>query len=268
MSAGSTLLLLRGNRAPINPLVRAFANTTGASDLTGLSNLIDYVEDEGILGNFVMYPMKAAQNYGTGSVVAPLGGLTTNVLNLVAGPSWGTPGITFNGSTQYGTINDFIGAQELFVFTRLQHASAAPTADHCLASQYNAAANRRSWFLSQSGTIAGDPYRIVKSADGLSGEAYDSTGETNTTADQTIVARWASGTGRNIWQNKTALTLVLMGGVNQTARFNSPDPVVVGGILSGGLIQAFDGVITTSVFYIGSLTATRRETITDLINAL
>jgi len=81
--------------------IAAFAAESGATDLTGLTNLVTYLKQEDLYDNFVIYPMKSAQNAGSGSTVYGLGGLTTSDLTIVAGAPWTSAGIDCNGTNQW-----------------------------------------------------------------------------------------------------------------------------------------------------------------------
>jgi hypothetical protein len=83
--------------------IAAFAAESGATDLTGLTNLVVYLKQENLYDNFVIYPMKSAQNAGSGSTVYSLGGLTTVDLTIVAGAPWTSAGIDLNGTNQWMT---------------------------------------------------------------------------------------------------------------------------------------------------------------------
>src|SRR6056297_2999065 len=87
---GQVRSLFRGARKAtfpiIEPEVQAFAAESGATDLTGLNTLTRYLKQEGLYDNFVIYPMKSAQNAGSGATVYGLGGLNTNDMTLVNSP--------------------------------------------------------------------------------------------------------------------------------------------------------------------------------------
>tara|TARA_R110000772_G_scaffold47933_1_gene109376 strand:- start:52 stop:876 length:825 start_codon:yes stop_codon:yes gene_type:complete len=97
----SSIIAARHRVAAIDSDVQAFATESGATDLTGLNNLVVYLKGEGLYSSFVIYPMKSAQNAGSGSTVYGLGGLTTVDLTIVAGAPWTSAGIDCNGTNQW-----------------------------------------------------------------------------------------------------------------------------------------------------------------------
>lgn len=250
--------------------VRAFAAASGATDLGGLDDLVKYVKAQGLWSNFRLYPMKSAQNAGSGLTVHGLGGLTANNATLVNSPTWGAGGITFNGTTHYGVITDFLDNSTLTLFKRHTPSPSSPSTRMALGAQFNTATNQRSWLLEINGTLPGDPFDLTRSADGtsLTNEIYTTTSAVYSNTDQCTVAQWVAGGGRSLWQNKTLRNLSLTGGAAQTSRFNASEQVVIGAALSPTAVIHFNGVFTTCAYMTGSLTTTQRETITDLINAL
>jgi len=86
----------------LDPDVLAFAAESGATDLTGLNNLVVYLKGEGLYSDFVIHPMKSAQNAGSGDTVYGLGGISVD-LTRVGAPSWAAGGFTINGTTQWFT---------------------------------------------------------------------------------------------------------------------------------------------------------------------
>ena len=262
-------------RPLIDSDVSAFATESGATDLTGLNNLVKYLKSQSLYSNFVIYPMKSAQNAGSGSTVYSLGGLTTNDMTLVSSPSWGATGITFDGVADYGSISDFLATDTLTIFNRVAIDPAPPSAAITrLYGHGDASLNSASLGLSYAGNAAGDPFRLFRSANGQSGlglqaEFYDTTDEVQTTSDQCLVNQWVSGGGRSMWQDKTSLGLTLFSGSAQTEAFNSSAAFIYSALFdNGALLQPSAQLGIAPAFLTGSVTTTQRETITDLINAL
>jgi hypothetical protein len=75
-----------------------FVNQTGATDRKPLLDFVTGCFDLGIWDNMVCWPMRSAQNAGSGTVVHSLGGLGTFNGNMVNSPTWGADGVNFNAS--------------------------------------------------------------------------------------------------------------------------------------------------------------------------
>jgi hypothetical protein len=79
-----------------------YFTNTGITDLTARRQINDFVVGVKALGawsTMVCWPMRSSQNAGTGSTVYSLGGGGTFNGTMTAGATWGSEGITFNGST-------------------------------------------------------------------------------------------------------------------------------------------------------------------------
>lgn len=265
-SAANKLFTVFGGGASLDPAVAAFAATTGATDTAGLDALIRYVRAEGLLSNFVIYPMKSAQNYGTGPTVAPLGGLTSNAMTLANSPTWGVSGITFNGSNQNGGIVDFLEDGTITGWSRHVHTS-PPSATSAIFGQYSTVSDQRSVALLLRGADAGDPYSLNRSSDGTSAsvETWADAGGNYSTNDRSLVAQWVDGDGRFFWANKTPIALSLFSGFANTARKNSAAHVTYASLPAGNFtpLRGIAFALCRS-----ALTTEQREQITDLINAL
>ena len=267
--------MFRGTRPDklIDSDVSAFSTESGATDLTGLNNLVKYLKAESLYDNFVIYPMKSAQNAGSGDTVYSLGGLTTNDMTLVNGPSWSVGGIDFNGTNQAGRIADFTGGGSLTLFARIKdQIEPASTSPDVVFGQYDSGANKRSVMLAAlgSGNPSG-PSRsyLIRSADGTNIELYTDASAFTWGADYCGVAEWTDGGGRNAWINKVAETLTLKFGSAKTARLNTDVDFTFASLLNSGSPSELSTLTSiASAAYEGILTTTQRETITDLINAL
>lgn len=79
-----------------------YFTNTGITDLTARRQINDFVVGVKALGawtTMVCWPMRSSQNAGSGSTVYSLGGGGTFNGTMAAGATWGSEGITFNGST-------------------------------------------------------------------------------------------------------------------------------------------------------------------------
>jgi hypothetical protein len=259
----------------LDPLTVAYAAASGATDLAGIDKVIRYVRAESLLSNFVMYPMKSAQNAGTGSVCYGLGGLTSNEMTLVNGPTWGA-GIDFTVATSYAkvTIPGFKSLTDGLVFTRFEP-QAASSAD---GTTYN-----RWWF----GDLVATRYLASSTSTGaLSGEKYTSfqnngaTGRTGSSGaswtageDFTEVCEFGTfGSGAAVYKNKTAFAMNYSVGSQvftpNATGYVADDEIVLSAIKNAGISANLTGVYKAYAVITGTVTDTQRETITDLINAL
>lgn len=249
----------------LDPAVAAFAAESGATNLIGLNNLVVYLRAQSLYNNFVIYPMKSAQNAGSGSTVYSLGGLTDNDKTLVNSPSWGANGITFNGTTQYAHVADFIGAETITVFSRNTPVTATPVTGKWLFSQGSPAGADYSFAIYHS--ASGNQYILARSADGgvVNFEQYSSGINQIVGTDSTIVAQWVAGGGRSLWVNNTSKALTLITGSAQTSRFNSSANI---DSMARANANFMNGLLTAEAYATGTITSSQRSTITDLINAL
>jgi len=77
---------------------RVFINTSGATDRAAINYFVKGIKRLGLWDDMVCWPLRSAQNAGTGSTAYSLGGLDTYNGTLVNGPTWGADGITFDGT--------------------------------------------------------------------------------------------------------------------------------------------------------------------------
>jgi hypothetical protein len=86
---------------------RAYCQTSGATDRAALNFFVKGIKRLGLWDDMVCWPLRSAQNAGTGSTAYSLGGLGTYNGTLVNGPTWGADGITI---TSTANITDTLGA--------------------------------------------------------------------------------------------------------------------------------------------------------------
>jgi hypothetical protein len=77
---------------------RAFCQVSGAQDRAAINFFVKGIKNLGLYDDMVCWPLRSAQNAGTGSTAYSLGGLGTYNGTLVNGPTWGVDGITFDGT--------------------------------------------------------------------------------------------------------------------------------------------------------------------------
>lgn len=82
-----------------DPDARAFVQTSGATDRAALNYFVKGIKRLGLWDDMVCWPLRSAQNAGTGSTAYSLGGLGTYNGTLVNGPTWGVDGVNFNAAS-------------------------------------------------------------------------------------------------------------------------------------------------------------------------
>jgi len=75
---------------------RTFINTSGAADRAAINHFVKGIKRLGLWDDMVCWPLRSAQNAGTGSTAYSLGGLGTFSGTLVNGPTWGVDGVDLN----------------------------------------------------------------------------------------------------------------------------------------------------------------------------
>jgi hypothetical protein len=249
----------------LDPLTVAYAAASGATDLAGIDKVIRYVRAESLLSNFVMYPMKSAQNAGTGPTAYGLGGLTTNEMQFINGVGWTEDGATFaSASSQYGSIPDFLTSENLTIFHRATISDI--NAVGRLVTQWQATGNNRSFIFDYDSRTTSENLRFVSSDDGssLSGPSSVAGGvigndtcfvvSTDNTSDQ--FDSWINNS--SVATNGTALLPL----------YNTPVDILINASDPDSPTAFNDQTAHALAFLTGTVTTTQRETITDLINAL
>ena len=102
---------------------RAFINASGATDRAAINHFVKGVKRLGLWSSMVCWPLRSAQNAGTGTTAYSLGGLGTYNGTLVNGPTWGADGITATAASSHEITTTFarpnsvsmffVGAQDL-----------------------------------------------------------------------------------------------------------------------------------------------------------
>jgi hypothetical protein len=264
------LINLIGSPPPLEAL-REYVAETGATDTLTLDRLTRYVSDEGLWDNFALYSMMPDTNYNSGSSVKVLGGLTSNDMTLVNGPTWGSSGLAFaSASSQHGRISDFLGSETLTVFARTTKTNETSAGLKSIVAQYDTGADKRSFIFAQNGSRTNDPVILARDSvgDGSGAEAYED-GYADFGADKCLVTEWAGLGGLSYWADKTSRSLSLYAGSAQTSRANVDVDITLSCFLTSGVATGFaDQTAHALAFVTGTVTTAQRETITDLINEL
>jgi hypothetical protein len=77
------------------------AGVTDATAKQQINAFVAGVKGLGLWNNMVCWPLRSAQNKGSGTTAYSLGGLGTYNASLNASPTWNTSGITTNGTSQW-----------------------------------------------------------------------------------------------------------------------------------------------------------------------
>lgn len=261
---------------PTDTDVLAFAAASGATsipDLLKIEDLVAYLKAESLWDYARFYPMKSAQNAGSGSTVYGLGGLTSNNMTLVNSPTWGSDGVTFNGSTQYGNCGRLFNGGNITAFTSVRYLG-DPATTATIFGQYSGSTNERSFAAGVAGSEAGDPLRLWRFSTGASSqvELYEPVGAPYpSVSQQTIVAQWA-GADVAFWINNESYALTIASGAPLSSAYNANQPVFFAASNNNGAGSLHANIESAAFLFLTgngvSASATQRETITDLINDL
>lgn len=256
---------VRPQTLPTDTDVLAFAAASGAvsiPDLLKIEDLVAYLKAQSLWDYARFYPMKSAQNAGSGATVYGLGGLTANNMTLVNSPTWGSDGVTFAAaSSQYGTISDFLSGGVLGAFWR---GTNTQSNSPCLC-QYDFGTNNRAWGLVHNNSGV---FSARRSENGGDYEEYSD--GVFPASEATIAAYWAYGTPAVLEVDGVAVPATL-GGTAVNSIKNAGAAITLGAFLNSGSPAAgyyMSGTVVLAGVIETALTTTQRETIADLINAL
>jgi len=275
LKLGSTAVaaIKRGTDRVYDADVAAFQKASGATQVGPILALVDYLKAQSLWDYARFYPMKSAQNAGSGSTVYGLGGLTSNNMTLVNSPTWGSDGVTFNGSTQYGDVGDLWSGDDFAFLSRLSFTQAAPSAQIGILGNFNSSTDNARILYTLYGNEAGDPHAVVVSSAGTSASSYGekATNSTHTTDEQTIGFSVSSTAEIEMYQEKSVLLQSTFVGSPVASLFdNSQSIFFAANSLGSGTFNVPTALSGAATFFLSgaSLTTTQREAITDLINAL
>jgi hypothetical protein len=97
-----------------DPDAATFIAASGATDTWNIQQFVKGVKALGLWDDMVCWPLRSAQNAGTGTTAYSLGGLGTFNGTLVGGPSWTAGGINYDGADDLITTSFTQGAQQVF----------------------------------------------------------------------------------------------------------------------------------------------------------
>ena len=84
-----------------DPDAATFIAASGATDVWNIQQFVKGVKDLGLWDDMVCWPLRSAQNAGTGTTAYSLGGLGTFNGTLVNGPTWTADGIEFTQASAH-----------------------------------------------------------------------------------------------------------------------------------------------------------------------
>lgn len=199
---------------------REYWDTASLTDETGRIRTDQFaraVIGTGTWDNFVAYLMKSTQNVGSGATVYPLGGLTTNVMTLVNGPSWGADGIDYQ-ATHYAkaTIPALASGQEVLVFMRTAPdlasvADSSNSINGAIGYYRNTTPTGTAgiWIGTHTGLTAGETWSSVYTLDADINDPARRIGTSNLTwtagEDFTQVVQFGNDFG--MWKGTTSITM-------------------------------------------------------------
>jgi hypothetical protein len=109
MYLGLGLRLGSGTFAGFDADAAAYFDRAGVTDATAKAQInafVKGVKDLGFYNNMVSWPLRSAQNAGTGTTAYSLGGAGIFNGTLTNGPAWGTDGISFTNTSHEITLPD------------------------------------------------------------------------------------------------------------------------------------------------------------------
>lgn len=262
--------LVGGRFNTVHPDVVAYAEAVGLSPsdsvLAGTNALVQYLDDQSLLSSACFLPLKDS----TGSLARVIGGLTSGGFTLNNGPSWVSfGGVSLNGSNQYLSKTDFLGAGDLLVLVKYDAAVDNDGTHNTLFAQWEGGTNQRSTWMR---VATSDDYGLFRDSVG------DSTGLEFYVEDLGIsfetsgisAGRFTDGGGLDWFQNGTKRTLSLQTGSPQSSRANQSALVTLGCInASGSPSRLFTGNIRTALIVDGaSVSDAQIQTLTTLSDAV
>jgi hypothetical protein len=97
-----------------DPDAATFIAASGATDVWNIQKFVQGVKDSGLWDDMVCWPLRSAQNAGTGTTAYSLGGLGAFNGTLVNGPTWQGGGIAFDGVDDRITTSFTLAATQVF----------------------------------------------------------------------------------------------------------------------------------------------------------
>jgi hypothetical protein len=131
----------------------AYIGKVAITDVTAQNQINDFVlgiKNLGLYNNMVAWPLRSTQNKGSGIIAYSLGGFGVYDGTLTNGPTWGTSGITFDGTNDFISTTLTTGFSEFSVFSI---ATQGPTASTWEFTKSATSVNRDFRLFQQSGAL-------------------------------------------------------------------------------------------------------------------
>ena len=119
-SLGLSLALPRTAGTFYDPDALSYFAAASITDPIGkeqINTFVRGIKSLGLYNNMVAWPLRSTQNAGTGTTAYSLGGLGTYDGTLTNDPTWGTGGITFDGTDDYIQTGFASGLSEFSIFS-------------------------------------------------------------------------------------------------------------------------------------------------------
>jgi hypothetical protein len=113
---------------------RAFCQVSGAQDRAAINFFVKGINRLGLWNDMVCWPLRSAQNAGTGSTAYSLGGLGTYNGTLVNSPTWTTDGIEFSDESNDHIATGFTPTLEDHLFFSVMQANPQGASFNVIAS--------------------------------------------------------------------------------------------------------------------------------------
>jgi hypothetical protein len=220
--------------------LRYFA-TAGVTNATGRSQINTFVrgiKSLGLYNNMVCWPLRSTQNNSSGTTAYSLGGFGVYNGTLTNSPTWGTGGITFNGTTQYISTALTNGFSEFTAFSVATPES--KLSFHYEISKDNGAASREWAILTYYTGVISAAVLYNPTLRVFGGPAYQTTIRSLCLRGSTSVAKFR----RN---NESDFTTTV-GALNQASA-----PITMGATAAGAS-NIFKGVIHGTILFNTALT--------------
>ena len=269
MGLGGPPALVRGPHiagAGLLPELVDYRDTTGATDLSGLNILAGYLLDQSLYNDTMFASFKAAQNYGSGSAAATLGGAQAHDWTLINGPAWQSGGVLM-GPGEFMRMPDYMGgAVNLTVFLRATRTISG--VDRGMISQYDFGNNQRRFSFNQIAS-GGGRWGFNKSSNGTDLDTPNG-GSNNSGVDSVFALEFEQGLAAlKFWINNTPQTITDAGSI--TSLHNSTADLAIGARLNDGAANITGGNLLASAALTLEgplLTTAQRETISTFLLGL
>jgi hypothetical protein len=233
-----------------DPDAREYCIQAGAIDRAAINHFVKGIKRLGLWSSMVCWPLRSAQNAGTGSTAYSLGGLGAYNGTLVNGPTWGADGVDFSAVTSQ-TKTDALGLptfpmSSIVVGRRVSGSGSAQW------EYINTTTNR---------SIAKRPYQNNSAGIGISGVGYIMLVDVN---------------AQTLTDNFEAVTAIVPSATNSAAEFfiNTTKPAQTAGAAawgagtsSSGSLQMTDDLVFRSSFHATFTTSVNNAAVYSLYKA-